>query len=524
MTAFHGTCFLSLPIHWGKLPCVAWSIVALALASVGLLFMDRTAVVLSYTESARKQDVSPTTIYFPLVLNRENRASDGRPNWGAPIALSPINASIWSVNPDSASVSVVDAEQLSVVAEIRVGHEPWSLAIAPDGSAVYVINRADGTLTVIDATTHLVRTTLAVGPEPGAIALSPSGKHAYITLTSAQALAIVDTSHLTITAQITVAALPYAVAVTDDGDSIDDDERIYVTHLLTFAHSTASEATDTGRAGRVTVIDAGAGAIIREIDLLPDGHGFPNLLAGIALTKDHIWLPHSRAAPALPNGLTTTLFAAVDAIDLQTESEDRTARLLLNDELIFGSPVNNPLAAIPAPDGKTLYVVLAGSNLVEIIDITDPTHPHLIKFLPTGHNPRGMAISADGKRGYVMNYLGRSISVLNLEQNEVDRELQVTTEPLAPDLLRGKILFNRATDPRLTQGSWISCANCHLDGGTDSVTWIFPDGPRQTPALWNAGQTLPWHWSAAPANPAWIGACPWCRSAATGRRERRSLG
>jgi mono/diheme cytochrome c family protein len=26
---------------------------------------------------------------------------------------------------------------------------------------------------------------------------------------------------------------------------------------------------------------------------------------------------------------------------------------------------------------------------------------------------------------------------------------------------------------------------------------MFPDGPRQTPPLWNATQTLPWHWSAA---------------------------
>jgi hypothetical protein len=26
---------------------------------------------------------------------------------------------------------------------------------------------------------------------------------------------------------------------------------------------------------------------------------------------------------------------------------------------------------------------------------------------------------------------------------------------------------------------------------------MFPDGPRQTPPLWNAGETLPWHWSAA---------------------------
>jgi hypothetical protein len=75
--------------------------------------------------------------------------------------------------------------------------------------------------------------------------------------------------------------------------------------------------------------------------------------------------------------------------------------------------------------------------------------------------------------------------------------VQVTDETLEPAVLRGKILFNTAVDPRLARAGWISCASCHPDGGSDNVTWRFPDGPRQTPALWNAGQTLPWHWSAA---------------------------
>jgi hypothetical protein len=173
------------------------------------------------------------------------------------------------------------------------------------------------------------------------------------------------------------------------------------------------------------------------------------------------------------------------------------ARLPLNDQDIFGSPVNNPLAAIPAPDGRTLYIVLAGSDLVEVVDVAEPHRPRLVKFLPAGNNPRGLALSRDGRRGYVLNYLGRSVTVLDLEHLAPLGEVTVTAETLDPQVLRGKILFNNATNPKLSQGSWLSCATCHPDGGTDGVTWIFPDGPRQSPALWYAGQTRPWHWSAA---------------------------
>ncbi len=96
-----------------------------------------------------------------------------------------------------------------------------------------------------------------------------------------------------------------------------------------------------------------------------------------------------------------------------------------------------------------------------------------------------------------MNYLSRSVTVLDLDQLTNVAEVPVTHETLGAQMLRGKRLFNTATDPRMGRGSWMSCASCHVDGGSDGVTWIFPDGTRQTPPLWNAGQTLPWHWSAA---------------------------
>ena len=204
-----------------------------------------------------------------------------------------------------------------------------------------------------------------------------------------------------------------------------------------------------------------------------------------------------RALPDVPNTLTQVVFAAVSAIDTMRNSEDISASLPINDQDIFGSPVNNPVAVVPAPDGKMLYVVLAGSNLVEVVDIAQPQHPKLVKFLQVGQNPRGIAVNSEGTLGYVMNYLSRSVTMLDLVKREPLAEIPVTGETLNATVLRGKILFNTATDPRIAGSSWVSCASCHADGGSDGVTWMFPDGPRQTPPLWNATQTLPWHWSAA---------------------------
>jgi hypothetical protein len=48
----------------------------------------------------------------------------------------------------------------------------------------------------------------------------------------------------------------------------------------------------------------------------------------------------------------------------------------------------------------------------------------------------------------------------------------------------------------MSTNDWLSCATCHLDGGADGRTWAgFPDGPRNTPALFGAGETLPLHWN-----------------------------
>src|SRR5690606_28764711 len=61
------------------------------------------------------------------------------------------------------------------------------------------------------------------------------------------------------------------------------------------------------------------------------------------------------------------------------------------------------------------------------------------------------------------------------------------------NVLRGKVLFNNANDPRLSRNGWVSCATCHLDGGGDGTTWLREEGARQTMPLWNLAGTAPFH-------------------------------
>lgn len=432
----------------------------------------------------------PRQAYLPLLAG--NGLTEYA-TWSAPIAVAPSDGAAWVVNPDAGSVTRVD-EQLGASPPLAVGQEPWSLAFAPDGRTLYVVDRAAGTLVLVDTLRQSVRATLPLGPEPGGLVLDQSGLHAYVALTAADELLVVDTARLAITARIAVKGAPYALAFGASGAA---DARLYVTHVQGLLRPGGREATDDGKQGLVSVISPQTNTVATEIVLPPDSHGFPNMLASIAVAGGRAWVPHTRAAPALPNGLSTTTFAAVATLDRGANAEDTSARLLLNDELVFGSPVNTPLAVAPSPDGTTLYVVLAGSDLVEVIDIATPTAPRLVRFLPAGKNPRGIAISADGRRGYVMSYLSRAVTVLDLQGLAVIATVPVVGETLPADVLRGKQLFNSAGDPRMARGGWVACASCHLDGGADGVTWLFPDGPRQSPPLWNASQTLPWHWSAA---------------------------
>jgi YVTN family beta-propeller protein len=177
-------------------------------------------------------------------------------------------------------------------------------------------------------------------------------------------------------------------------------------------------------------------------------------------------------------------------MDLTSQKIIREERISL--DMGFRS-VNMPFAVALDEARGVLAVANAGSNDVSVIDLGSDKQLARIEI---GANPRGIVFDAQSNRVYVNNVLDGTISVIDMQDLAVVETIRITEIPLDPEILLGKQLFNSARVPDLTTDRWISCATCHLDGGMDGRTWLgFPDGPRNTPALFGVGKTLPIHWS-----------------------------
>ena len=406
-----------------------------------------------------------------------------------PIALSHDGTRLWVVNPDADTVALLDADSLAVLETHATGAEPWSVAALPGGAVV--ANRAAGTLTIIrdNATRHV-----SVGPEPGGVVPDPDGRHAYVSVSSEDVIVRIDLDTGSVTDRIAVGRLPWAIAVT--GTSAGATPTLLVSHRLPRLRPGGREGQNHGKEGWLTLIRDHD--VVTEILLEPSHDAFTNALEGLAIVGDQAWVAHLLNRPGPPFTFHTTLSGGVSTVSLYDAAELDGLRIDTNASS-FATPTNFPRAIAVTRDAHRAYVVLAGTNAVMGVDLTSPTSPTLIGFWPVGDNPRGIVLAPDESRAYVMNYLSRDVSVLDLTDTirrpEIARR-PTTPETLDPTMLEGKRLFNLAADPRLSRLGWVSCASCHLDGGVDGTTWSTPEGLRQTMPLWNLAGTAPFHASA----------------------------
>src|SRR6185295_2435868 len=156
-------------------------------------------------------------------------------------------------------------------------------------------------------------------------------------------------------------------------------------------------------------------------------------------------------------------------------------------------------------------------NLSNMINASgDATMPPL----PTPQLPRlapqELVLDPLSGKLFVHNYMGRTISVMDATPKQKSNGgtaalgllavvgVIVGGDPadlLGPAVLAGKRVFYNASDPRMSRLGYISCAGCHLDGGSDMRVWDFTnrgEGFRNTILLQGRGGTGMGnvHWSA----------------------------
>jgi YVTN family beta-propeller protein len=98
------------------------------------------------------------------------------------VAASPTEPLVANVNYDGHSVSVIDTRTNKVVSTIEhVGSHPQALAWAPDGRHFYTANVDDGTVSVVNAESMTVTARIPTGKSPTSVAVDPTGHNAYVT-------------------------------------------------------------------------------------------------------------------------------------------------------------------------------------------------------------------------------------------------------------------------------------------------------------------------------------------------------
>jgi len=425
----------------------------------------------------------------------------------SPIAVSPDDDWVWSVNPDKDTVTLFETTRsgLRKVKEIRVGDEPNNLAISPDGRWVYVANTIDGTVSAIRArgSRSRVEKTIRVGTEPYGLAFTPNGHKLYVTNARSNDVSVIDPDDQRVEETIDdVGPEPRGIAITNDGDGRDSDEKVYVTQFLATDRPGVLIGRDDYKEGRVTVISVRDDDVEDVVELAPladtgfrsNGSAldrivpanppafdfvtgaFPNQLNSIAIKGDRAYVPNTAASPNGPVRFNVNVQGFLSVIDTERDREGRangevqTINMNRGINLQAAGP-DRVFMAVPwhiafEHREDAGWVVLASSNMIVRVALDEDGTPTIgapenagdagdVVRIFVGQNPKGIAIDSRDRRAYVMNEVSRDVSVVDLEDHEVLENQRSSSLPAAGSeaarLLIGKALFNSSTGVDLPQ-------------------------------------------------------------------------
>ncbi len=375
-------------------------------------------------------------------------------------------------NRDSGTVTIVDLATHQVLREIAVGRHPEGVSFVGASKTLAVAVYDDDLVILLDSLTGKITNRIDVFDEPYGVVSNKQGSKIYVTLDYPGEVIEIETVQATVQRRFPAGRFIRGIALSSDNSYL----------LVTEYHS-----------GEVKKIDLGSGQIVDRWA----GGSQDNLSRQITIHpfREKAYLPHIRSRVTVAHGA-GSIFPLVSVIDTQAGVGKRKMRIPL-DSFIGTRVTSNPWEVEVSPDGKTLYIVFAGTDDLFICNVLDDNYRELTprSAIGLGHNPRAVKAAPDGRTFYVYNALDFHVVAYDTTSLELKKKIPVTKSPLDRQILLGKILFYSARQP-MSGRRWISCASCHPDGQADGKTWHNPEGLRNTQSLAGMAWTHPIHWSA----------------------------
>jgi YVTN family beta-propeller protein len=355
-------------------------------------------------------------------------------------------------------VSVIDLKTFQVTDSLKTGNGPAGLSLSADEKTLYVVNTFSSDISVIDLKTKNEQKRLSAGSDPTGIKLSPNGQ-LYVTSRRAK-------------------IVPYGEPVVCDLTVINDSaKRVDEYKEVESAYMMENVAfTPSGDLGVVT--------LIRPKNLVP------------TIQVEHGWI----------------MTHGIGIIDMKNEG--RIIQLLLDEP---GAYYSDPFDVAITPDGKKAFVTSSGVNSVSVIDLDSVrsliasstpemlnsyanhlgiSSKYIVKRIKTGANPKGLAVSPDGKLLYIAEQLEDRIAVVNVENLETISSIVVGNTDVSINR-KGRRLFTNAGG---TYQNQFACYTCHPDNHEDGLVYNMAASDMgrnlaNTQSLREINHTAPFKWN-----------------------------
>lgn len=393
---------------------------------------------------------------------------------------------------------------------------PGELLVSPDGQRLYVVCEKSNEVRVVGVKTGAVLTRLSVGRSPRGLSLSHDGTQLVVANSWDDTVSLIDTKTLSVLRSVHTGAEPTS-AVADFSN-----RTLFVANRL----SNDVSVIDLVSGKEIKRLAAGRGA--SYLTLSPDGrqifcsHVYPRIgqfrtppeseisvidvvnqrvierkplhnVAGVfhvALASDGSFGVAAQLRPKnlIPLAHVEHGWAFGDSLSLFGKGFDGVVQVPLDElERYFAMP----FSVLISRDNSRIFVTAGGSDVVTVIDAQlllrfahgrrdsfandlSASANYVVTRIPVGRNPRGLALSPDGRKLYVTNRMEDSISVIDTTSGKVVSRIDLGGPKTVTPLRRGEQIFYTA---KYSFQGQFSCANCHIDTTFDGLQWdLEPDG------------------------------------------------
>jgi len=266
---------------------------------------------------------------------------------------------------------------------------------------------------------------------------------------------------------------PYAVAAAPGGGAA------VVNRMANLARG------DEVPAAEVTVVDPAAVRVVSR-EKLESGHlsegigavpGRPWALAPILKVRNLVPITHAAQGWVVSSGVAVCDLAKGSVVELPLDEANA----------YFADP--SGIAIEPA--GKRAFIASSGANVVTVVDLArlarwldtagedarrgaiddlQLSAEYVVARIPTGSNPRQVALSPDGRTLWVAERLQDSVLAVDTSTLEPAGRVVLGDGGNDDPIRRGERVFTRAATT--FQGQF-SCRSCHPDGHVDGLAYDF---------------------------------------------------